>query len=333
MRARRHLVRIGLAPLLALVLGACTTGVRLGTYDGGVPEPCGEVTCPLGQTCCSPTCGLCVPEGAACIERSCGGPCDPFAAAGTGACRTALGYVWNGNACVLIAGCSCEGVDCGRRYPTLEACQAVHAECVPPTYCITGAECAPDQYCAYPMGVCGAPAGLTGTCVSRGLEATCSAIYSPVCGCDNRTYASGCEAQQSGVSVIYEGECGPVCIPDDARAVGDCPRSLGRAFDGSQCTEIVGCECAGADCERVLTGPCERLHEGCLMAPPDLVCGDQLCYRASEYCILVGTASGPVESRCQPLPVACSPVTCACVEAMGGSCSDDGAEGITIFSP
>jgi hypothetical protein len=38
--------------------------------DGG--SACGATTCRAGEKCCSPSCGLCAPTGALCIQIECG---------------------------------------------------------------------------------------------------------------------------------------------------------------------------------------------------------------------------------------------------------------------
>lgn len=64
-------------------------------------------------------------------------------------------------------------------------------------------ECGPGLYCAYKTQCGATDAG--GTCTKR--PTMCTKIYAPVCGCDGKTYASGCTAAVAGVSVAKTGEC------------------------------------------------------------------------------------------------------------------------------
>ncbi len=38
-------------------------------------------------------------------------------------------------------------------------------------------------------------------------EAVCTMDYTPVCGCDSKTYSNACAAENSGVTTWTEGEC------------------------------------------------------------------------------------------------------------------------------
>lgn len=66
-------------------------------------------------------------------------------------------------------------------------------------------DCAQGLYCAYKTQCGATDAG--GTCAKR--PNMCTKIYAPVCGCDGKTYGSGCTAAAAGVSVARNGECKP----------------------------------------------------------------------------------------------------------------------------
>ncbi|MGE5788187.1 MAG: Kazal-type serine protease inhibitor domain-containing protein, partial [Myxococcales bacterium] len=77
----------------------------------------------------------------------------------------------------------------------------------PSTDCggITGKACAKGQYCKYELAAkCGA-ADQTGTCAA--IPEVCTAMWKPVCGCDDKTYGNECAAALAGVAVASEGEC------------------------------------------------------------------------------------------------------------------------------
>ena len=47
-----------------------------GGSAGSSPPPvqCGSTTCPAGQVCCDPSCSLCAPNNALCVQMSCSDP-------------------------------------------------------------------------------------------------------------------------------------------------------------------------------------------------------------------------------------------------------------------
>jgi hypothetical protein len=77
-----------------------------------------------------------------------------------------------------------------------------------------GVQCGADQFCNLEPDVdCGAT-DRGGVCETKPL--VCTAIYAPVCGCDNRTHSSDCNAHGAGVSIKREG----MCNPDECKAAG-----------------------------------------------------------------------------------------------------------------
>ena len=72
------------------------------------------------------------------------------------------------------------------------------------TGCTGNQDCAATEFCSFLMGNCSGP----GSCQRR--PEACPMVYLPVCGCDNRTYGSACEAASSGINVKYQGACGMV---------------------------------------------------------------------------------------------------------------------------
>ena len=63
-------------------------------------------------------------------------------------------------------------------------------------------ECRAGEWCLYAIGTCG---GTSGTC--RQVGPICTADYTPVCGCNGRTYANACSAEAAGNSIRHKGEC------------------------------------------------------------------------------------------------------------------------------
>jgi Kazal-type serine protease inhibitor domain len=90
---------------------------------------------------------------------------------------------------------------CKAHEETLTAKQAAEAE-----MCggIAGIACGGGLYCAMEPARCGVPDG-SGTCKKK--PGICTQDYTPVCGCDHKTYSNACTAAAAGVNVSAPGEC------------------------------------------------------------------------------------------------------------------------------
>jgi hypothetical protein len=59
------------------------------------------------------------------------------------------------------------------------------------------------QFCEFPEGECKGP----GKCVNKLINGGCAAIWTPVCGCDGKTYSNDCSRNMADVSKKHDGEC------------------------------------------------------------------------------------------------------------------------------
>ncbi len=69
---------------------------------------------------------------------------------------------------------------------------------------LSGKTCPENQFCKYNEGSCG-QADQTGVCTEK--AEFCAEIFTPVCGCDQKTYSNECYANIAGTSLKSQGEC------------------------------------------------------------------------------------------------------------------------------
>ncbi len=108
--------------------------------------------------------------------------------------------------------CGCDGKTYGNACSAASAGMSVasrgECETAPVQHCggIAGLACDRGEFCNYSLeALCGA-ADQTGVCETI-PEVCVTDDYTPVCGCDDKTYSNACNAHAAGVSVALLGEC------------------------------------------------------------------------------------------------------------------------------
>ncbi len=101
------------------MLVSCSGGSK-GETAGG--EPCGPKTCPAGEVCCNPSCGICTPPGGFCTQNLCGDTSavarEPEGCNADSDCRTFSDY---------CTGCDCRALASGQEPP---ACPGPGVRCL-----------------------------------------------------------------------------------------------------------------------------------------------------------------------------------------------------------
>lgn len=139
-----------------------------------------------------------------------------------------------------------------------------------PGACRSNADCQSGEYCG------GVGCGTAGACATR--PTACTAVYRPVCGCNNTTYGNDCAAAAAGVRVASTGACATV--------------DAGSADTGATCGAVT-CA-AGMTCCTDPTAPSfGRCYDvrclACCMGRPTVDAGTTRCRRnadcgADQYC-------------------------------------------------
>jgi hypothetical protein len=147
--------------------------------------------------------------------------------------------------------CGCDGKTYGN--PCLAAAAGVdiqrHGDCEEGLPCKSGADCSEDFFCFKKDGFCGE----AGVCLRKPVEADCQGIPdAPVCGCDDTTYRTACDANRSGISVAYVGPCDgiPRCSSND-----DCKEDSYCAVPEGLCGSLGKCTLRPVDCPADVVNP------------------------------------------------------------------------------
>ncbi len=141
---------------------------------------------------------------------------------------------------------------------TMEAC-GTYDFVLPETACTKTSDCETGKFCHFvEEAACGDTA--PGLCLPKPLG--CEGEPEPVCGCDDQTYDTKCDAAFAGVSVASEGECAVDSDGDGDPDPTDCAPDDASIFTGATDT----CNGIDDDCDGVADQDCET--PAIELAPP-----------------------------------------------------------------
>ncbi|MGC4121334.1 MAG: hypothetical protein QM765_43510 [Myxococcales bacterium] len=212
-----------------------------------------------------------------------------------GHCFCALGFAWDGKACVGLGDCACVGADCDKLTQTLEECQAKHSGCSQDTRLVCGssalhanvhqacgamdAQASADTtgaHCNCMLGYAwnGQDCVGLGDCACVGADCDKLETTREACLAKHTTCKPTFQCGSSALNAQSHDACGAM----DAQASGDaagthCYCLLGYAWDGKDCVGLGDCACVGTDCDKLETTreACLAKHTSC--AKPSIQCG------------------------------------------------------------
>jgi hypothetical protein len=163
------------------------------SYDG----ICGDhASCQLGEYCAF-SLGTCGAEGGICVAGSSDMECPPNEAPICGC--DGLTYVNGCEAWRLGVSIAYEGPCTPDAPPPTEANDTSDSDTC------GGLTCGASEFCDFIDGSCGDYGTQTGFC--RVTHGPCTGSAQAVCGCDDQTYGTQCDAVTAGVGVRHLGAC------------------------------------------------------------------------------------------------------------------------------
>lgn len=268
---------------------------------------CPEVRCVAGQ--CEETEALCA-----------GKPCAPVAAVAVGPCEFSLGWRWDGVACGMLLGCSCEGPNCGALAASEADCWEGREGCLDPgipcagkpcgapcSPCPPWASCLEAPYSCDAAGTCGEGEPFCPSCL---VDAEC--VSPPPLACPNGVLVTPSATCEGGACIVPPYECPPFNICDDTNVFGSavpgCPFEFyGFFWFNGACREFSSC---GVDNPELLQPDwtsCQALREGCPGTPCQ---GVEDCHVVTECPLCPGGESACPSVACVAGACAYTPGVC-----------------------